>query len=178
MQNIKFYTEEYVHQEIKNLCIKNANCTNGTIFYTFELGKSQIYAVDSSEKNFSYSEILEIYKSYLKRAKIVDTIVKNIKEIEINFDDWDYLDNGSITGSYENENFEVEVKNHLITFYIKVDENGTSSGGYNSPNEYDKKGSTVTVEDIKIEDEEGDNMYLTEQDYKKVLKELIKNIIF
>ena len=177
MENIKFYTEEYVHQEIKILCINKGICTNGTIFYTFEFNGGFIYTVDSSEKNFSYSEILEIYKSYLKRAKNVDSIVKNIKEIEVSFDNWENVGN-KVIGSYKNDAFEVEVKNYLITFYLEVSEKGIETGGYNSPNEYDKINSKVWIDDIVIINDDSEKLFLTDEDYKKVLKELIKNIIF
>jgi len=63
MEKIEFYNKDTAHQEIKNLCEKRANCTNGTIFYTFDVGGRTIYAVDSTQKNLSYSEILKTYES-------------------------------------------------------------------------------------------------------------------
>ena len=177
MINIQFYTKDLAHQEIKNLCEKRANCTNGTIFYTFEVNGKTIYAVDSTQKNLSYSDILKTYESDLERAKIVNSVINNIPEIEVSFDEWD-RDNGNVIGSYKNDHFEIEVKNYVITFYLEVSEKGVEKFGYDLPMVYTKKNDKVWVDNLEIKNFNSEILELTETEYKKVVNEIIKNVIF
>jgi len=177
MDNIKFYTNDLVHQEIKNLCNRNGACTNGTIFYTFDVGGRTIYAVDSTQKNLSYSEILKTYESDLERAKIVNSVINNIPEIEVSFDVWEYVGENTI-GSYKNEHYEIEVEKHVITFYLEVSEKGVQKFGYDLPMEYTKKNDKVWVDDLEIKNFNSEILELTEAEYKKAVNEIIKNVIF
>ena len=177
MEKIQFYNKDTAHQEIKNLCEKRANCTNGTIFYTFDVGGRTIYAVDSTQKNLSYSDILKTYESDLERAKIVNSIINNIPEIEVSFDEWD-RDNGNVIGSYKNEHYEIEVEKHVITFHLEVSEKGVQKFGYDLPMEYTKKNDKVWVDNLEIKNFNSEILELTETEYKKVVNEIIKNVIF
>ena len=174
---IQFYTKYLAHQEIKNLCEKRANCTNGTIFYTFEVNGKTIYAVDSTQKNLSYSDILKTYESDLERAKIVNSVINNIPEIEVSFDVWEYVGENTI-GSYKNDHFEIEVEKHVITFHLEVSEKGVQKFGYDLPMEYTKKNDKVWVDNLEIKNFNSEILELTETEYKKVVNEIIKNVIF
>lgn len=177
MQKIEFYNKDTAHQEIKNLCNKKANCTNGTIFYTFDVNGKTIYAIDSTLKNLSYADILKTYESDLERAKIVNSVINNIPEIEVSFDVWEYVGENTI-GSYKNEHYEIEVNNYVITFYLEVSEKGIEKGGYNDPTEYTKKNDKVWVDDLEIKNSDCELLELTETEYKKAVNEIIKNVIF
>ena len=177
MGKIEFYNKDTAHQEIKNLCEKRANCTNGTIFYTFEVNGKTIYAVDSTQKNLSYSDILKTYESDLERAKIVNSVINNIPEIEVSFDEWEYVGENTI-GSYKNDHFEIEVEKHVITFHLEVSEKGVQKFGYDLPMEYTKKNDKVWVDNLEIKNFNSEILELTETEYKKVVNEITKNVIF
>jgi hypothetical protein len=177
MEKIQFYNKDTAHQEIKNLCEKRANCTNGTIFYTFEVNGKTIYAIDSTLKDLSYTDILKTYESDLERAKIVNSVINNIPEIEVSFDVWEYVGENTI-GSYKNEHYEIEVKNYVITFHLDVSEKGVQKFGYTEPMEYTKKNDKVWIDNLEIKNFNSEILELTEMEYKKAVNEIIKNVIF
>jgi len=178
MSNIKFYDYKTVHKEIKELCERNANCTNGSKFYVLKVKRKNIYVVDNTLKNLSYSDILELYKTELERKKQVKEVLKNLPEIEICFDEWDLVDDINI-GSYTNNCLEIEILNYLVTLDFKVEEKSKESGGFDSadPLEIDKLGNKIRIYDIKIVREDSTELELTERDYKKLIKAITKNII-
>jgi len=178
MSNIKFYDYKTVHKEIKELCKRSANCTDGTKFYTLKVGKKTIYVVDSTRKELKYCDIIKLYEAEKQRKKQVKEVLKNLPEIEIEFDSWDLVDNVNV-GSYTDNCLELEIKNFLVTLDLKVEEKHKESGGFDkdSPIEFEKMNSNIWLYDIKITNE-NEPLELTERDYKKLSKKIINNLIF
>ena len=178
MEKIKFYSYDEVHQEIKSLCKRNANCTDGTKFYVFKIKDKNVYTVDATLKNLKHSDILELYESDLKRLKMVNRVINDIPEIEIVYDEWDYVDNVHI-GSFKNDTFEIEIGQFLVIIDLKVEEKSKESGGYSSddPLEIDKLNHKIRIGDIKIENEESEELEITDQEYEKLRNAIIDNIL-
>jgi len=178
MQKITFYNYKEAHKEIKELCKRNANCTDGTKFYTLKMGKKTLYVVDATEKELKYSEIVELYEAEKQRKKQLKGVIKNIPEIEIEFDSWDLIDNVNV-GSYKNDCLELEIKNFLVTLDLKVEEKHKESGGFDKDNpiEHEKLNSNIWIYNITIVNEDSEKLHITEKEYKKLTNAIINNIL-
>jgi len=178
MQKITFYNYKEVHKEIKELCKRNANCTDGTKFYTLKVGKKTLYVIDATEKELKYSEIVELYEAEKQRKKQLKGVIKNIPEIEIEFDEWDLVGNVNI-GSYTNPAYEIEVPNFLVTLDLKVEEKSKEIGGFDKDNpiEHEKMGSNIWIYNITITNEDSEKLHITEKEYKKITNAIINNIL-
>ena len=71
---------------------------------------------------------------------------------------------------------------HFLIFRIldlKVTEKSKESGGYSSddPLEIDKLNHKIRIGDIKIENEESEELEITDQEYEKLRNAIINNIL-
>ena len=178
MQNITFQNYKEVRKEIKELCKRNANCTDGTKFYTLKVGKKTIYVVDSTKKDLKYCDIIKLYEAEKQRKKQVKEVLKNLPEIEIEFDSWS-IEDGLSVGSYTNPAYEIEVPNFLVTLDLKVEEKSKEIGGFDKDNpiEHEKMGSNIWIYNITITNEDSEKLHITEKEYKKITNAIINNIL-
>ncbi|MDB0602127.1 hypothetical protein PL373_13410 [Tenacibaculum maritimum] len=104
------------------------------------------------------------------------SVLKNLPSIEIEFD-WDYDDRGNDYGTYKNEDHEIEFDNWFIRCELFVTESGkTTSSTYLQPSEFNSIGYQVEVGKLELWNDE-DEIELTEQQYEKIVEQIIKNII-
>jgi hypothetical protein len=112
---LKYYTSSEIkgHLEIKRLC--DTENTNSATTYTTVKYKSNMYYIVSDTPCFS-----KIYREFLIQfdiKKTVRNILANIPEIQIDFQEFD-----GEHGVLDNENYEVNTKNHTIRFSLYIND--------------------------------------------------------
>ena len=112
---LKYYTSSEVkgHLEIKYLC--NIYALINDVMYTKLTYKNRKYYVvtdiiDKEEQNKEFLKQFEIKRT-------VRSILANIKEIPIEFQEYD-----GENGVFDNENFEVTTNNHTIRFALYIND--------------------------------------------------------
>ena len=176
MKGLKIYSENEVKQDVKKLCDLNAKCGCGIDYYTINVKSVKKYVINSNKRIYTLDELETIYLDVSIERKIVKKVIKNLPDINIEFDDWDFIDRSKY-GIYENENLEIEIGKNLVTIDLKVTEkNDNTSEDFDSPRYYTKSNLTIDVRDITIENEDFGKINILDRDYNSLLKVIIKNI--
>jgi hypothetical protein len=112
---LKYYTLKEVkgHLEIKYLCDLDKQV--GSTMYTTIQHKNNKYYIESDTSEFS--EIRREFLIQFDIKKTVRNILANIPEIQIDFQEYD----GEF-GVLDNENYEVNTKNHTIRFSLYIND--------------------------------------------------------
>ena len=135
------------HVEIKRLC--ETNNSNSSTTYTTIQYKSKTYYIVSDTPCFS-----KIHREFLKQfqvKKTVRNIIKNIPEIQIEFQEYD-----GEHGVFDNENHETKTDNHTIRFALYIN-------------------NVVEIENIRVFSDD-DKLDIQEAESEKIKRKLFKQI--
>jgi ribosomal protein L23 len=110
---LKYYTSSDVPTSIKHVCKMDHQRCN-TTYTTLEYKNKTYYIVSSTS---SKNEIKQEFLIQFQIKKTVRNILANIPEIQIDFQEYD-----GEHGVLNNENYEVNIKNHTIRFSLYIND--------------------------------------------------------
>jgi len=172
---IQILDKQEVKIDIRKLCDLKAVCGCGIKYYTTEVNNVKKYVINSNNRIYTLNELESIYYSILVEKKVLKNITKNLPEINLEFDDFDYSDNYKIQ-IYKNENLEIEIKNSLVTIDIYIEQKIKESFNECSGYEHEKSNLDINIKNIVVENENFGELAILESDYKKLQKAILKNI--
>lgn len=176
MKGLKIYSENEVKQDVKKLCDLNAVCGCGIKYYTIDIKDVKKYVINENNRTYSSNELEAIYNILIIEQKVIKEVIKNIPDINIEFDEWDYV-NRAKYGIYENDSLELEVKNNLVTIDLKVSEKYDNSfEDFNSECCHTKGELNIEINSITIENENFGTINILDRYYLKLINAIIKNI--
>jgi len=173
---IQFFEAKNVKNDIKKLCDLKAVCGCGIKYYTITIKEAKKYVIDSQNRIYSPNELETLYANFVIEKKVINEVVKNIPDINLEFEEWDFVDRAKY-GIYENENLEIEVKNNLVTIDLKVTEKFSNNfETFNSENCHTKGKLNIEIKNIEIENENLGKINILDGDFLNLIKSIIKNI--
>ena len=176
MKGLKIYSENDVKADVKKLCDLKAVCGCGIKYYTITIKEAKKYVIDSQNRIYSPNELETLYANFVIEKKVINEVVKNIPDINLEFEEWDFVDRAKY-GIYENENLEIEVKNNLVTIDLKVTEKFSNNfETFNSENCHTKGKLNIEIKNIEIENENLGKINILDGDFLNLIKSIIKNI--
>ena len=176
MKNIQFFEANAVNADIKKLCELDAICTCGIKYYIITIKDAKKYVIDAQKRIYSANELETLYANFRMEKKVINDIIKNMPDINIEFDNWDFV-NRAKYGIYENDSLEIEVKNNLITIDLKVTEKFDNSfETFDSPGFYTKGNLNIEINNITIENDLLGQINILDSDFEHLAKAILKNI--